>query len=325
MLTGQADLQAVTNALNSADLYRYIPKPWESTDLALTVKEALRRHVQDKQLAEQNTILQNMNTLLEQQVQERTTELEAQKLELERKNTLLKEVNASKDKFFSIIAHDLKNPFTSLLGYTDLIVDKFDEYPPEELKQEVRHLRFSAKQLHALLNNLLTWSRIQRGVMPYQPTDTELSELIRNTIYLFAAKAKQKQISLQNKAQGSLMAYVDYNMIDTVLRNLVSNALKFTPAEGSVQISASRQSHAIEILIADTGIGISESGMAKLFRIDAHYSKPGTQGEEGTGLGLILCKELVEKNGGTLRLESCVGEGTTFYVTLPRSSNGVLE
>lgn len=322
MLTGQADMHAVTSALNSADLYRYIPKPWETTDLVLTVKEALRRYFQDQQLAKQNAILQNMNAVLEQQVRERTAELEVQKIELERKNLLLEEVNASKDKFFSILAHDLKNPLTSLLGYTELIVDNFDQYPPEELKQEVHHLQLSARHLYALLNNLLTWSRIQRGVMPYRPTDINVFELIQTTQYLFAAKAKHKQIALHNVAQEPLMAYADYNMIDTVVRNLVSNALKFTPAGGSVSISAKQQLHTVEILVADTGIGISESGITKLFRIGTHYSKPGTQGEEGTGLGLILCKDLVEKNGGTLRVESRVGAGTTFYVTLLTAKNG---
>ncbi len=318
MLTGQADMQAVTNALNSADLYRYIAKPWETTDLMLTVKEALRRYAQDKQLAEQNIILRNMNSVLEQQVYDRTAELEVQKIELEHKNTQLEEVNASKDTFFSIIAHDLKNPFTSLLGYAELILDNFEEYRPEEIKADVQHLQYSAKHLYALLDNLLTWARIQRGAMPYQPAPIDLSELIQNTVYVFAAKAKQKSIKLNITVKAPCMAYADYNMIDTVIRNLVSNALKFTPSGGTITIAAAPESQRQLVTVTDTGVGIQEQNLTRLFRIDEHYTKPGTQGEEGTGLGLILCKELIEKNNGSLQVESTVGTGTTFSFTLPQ-------
>ena len=322
MLTGQADMQAVTNALNSAELYRYMPKPWETTDLILTVKEALRRYSQDKRLAEQNMLLHNMNAALEQQVCDRTAELEVQKVELERKNRQLEDVNASKDTFFSIIAHDLKNPFTSLLGYADLILDNFDDYRPAELKADVQHLQYSAKHLYALLKNLLTWARIQRGAMPWQPIEIDLSELIQNTVYVFAAKSKQKSIKLKIAVKEPCMAYADYNMIHTVIRNLVSNALKFTPAGGIITITTAVETNRVAVSVADTGLGIAEPDLTRLFRIDEHHSNPGTQGEEGTGLGLILCKELVEKNDGSLRVESRTGAGTTFSFTLPTFISG---
>lgn len=215
------------------------------------------------------------------------------------------------------MAHDLRNPFTNLLGYTDLILEKFDDYQTEELKQDIRHLQHSAKHLYALLTNLLTWSRIQRGVMLYQPAAIDLSELVQNTVYLFAQQAKRKHITFTIAMNEPHLAYADYQMINTVIRNLVSNALKFTPSEGMITISANREPQQITLTVKDTGIGISDTGLNRLFRIDRHYTKPGTQGEEGTGLGLILCKELIEKNAGTLRVESTIGTGTSFAFTLP--------
>lgn len=317
MLTGQADMEAVTNALNAADLYRYIAKPWETTDLLLTVKEALRRYFQEKQLAQQNTILQNMNTLLEQQVKVRTAELETQKIELEEKNRQLQEANGSKDKFFSIIAHDLKNPFSTLLGFTDLILENAEIYQPDELKQDVLNLQASAKKVYTLLNNLLTWSRIQRGVMKYTPILIDIGEIIQENIYLVTPKAEQKQIVLKTSVLEQTMVYADYDMVNTIIRNLLSNALKFTPPGGKISFSAQQNGHMVEVTITDTGIGISEHALTQLFRIDAHYTRPGTDGEQGTGLGLILCKDLVEKNSGSVWAESRVGEGTTFTFTLP--------
>ena len=147
MLTGQANIAAVTNAVNHANLYRYIAKPWEKTDLVLTVREALHKYSQEKKIEEQNRILQNMNATLEQQVRERTAELETQKIELKEKNAQLHELNASKDKFFSIISHDLRSPFTALLGHTELIAEQSDLYTPEELKDHILQIRASAQKI----------------------------------------------------------------------------------------------------------------------------------------------------------------------------------
>lgn len=317
MLTGQANMEAVTNAINYANLYRYIAKPWEKADLVITVKEALRSYFQDKMLAEQNKVLQNMNTILEQQVKERTAELEARKIELEKKNVQLHELNASKDKFFSIISHDLKSPFTVLLGYTDIIIENVETYTPDELKEDAVNLQNTAKKLYNLLENLLTWSRIQRGVMKYAPKPIDVYEIAQNNVRLFTPKAKQKQIALRTVIRQHMMAYADYRMVDTVFRNLTSNALKFTPTGGSITFSATQNEQSIEVSVADTGIGIPEEVLPRLFRIDAHYMKSGTDGEEGTGLGLSLCRELVEKNSGKIWVESKIGEGTTFRFTLP--------
>lgn len=303
MLTGQADLEAVTNAVNQAELYRYIGKPWEKTDLILTVKEAIRRYFQDKQIKEQNVILQNMNAVLEQQVKERTAELE--------------QANASKDKFFSIIAHDLRVPFTGLLGMTEVFSENLANFTQEEIKEGLESLQHTAQTVYTLLENLLTWSRLQRGIIEYFPQDIFLEEIARYNVSLFSSNAEQKQIALTQVIASDIQAYADQNMIDTALRNLVSNAIKFTDKGGSITVSATEDEEVIEVAVSDTGTGIKAEDLDKLFHIDVKYSQVGTSGEQGTGLGLILCKELIEKNGGNIWVESEVGKGTTFRFTVP--------
>lgn len=317
MLTGQANIEAVANAVNHANLYRYIAKPWEKTDLALTVKEALRTYQQAKTIEEQHAILQNMNSILEQQVRERTAELEAQKIELKGKNEQLKKLNASKDVFFSIISHDLRSPFTSLLGYAELIACQFDQFTSEEIKEQVGHIRASAQKLYALLENLLTWSRIQRGLMTYQPEIFDVSEAAVDTIEIFTSKARQKTIALKNCIPAHAMVYADYSMVNAIIRNLLSNALKFTPTGGSVTLTALQNESHWEISIADTGTGIPEDAVPHLLQLDRQYTGVGTDGEKGTGLGLILCKELVEQHQGRFWFESRPGAGATFFFTLP--------
>lgn len=303
MLTGQADMEAVTFAVNHADLYRYVAKPWEKTDLILTVKEAIRRYFQDKQIKEQNVILHNMNTILEQQVRERTAALEAS--------------NASKDKFFSIIAHDLRVPFTGLLGMTEIFSDNLSDFTQAEIKEGLDSLRHTAQTVYGLLENLLTWSRLQRGVIEFFPQDLFLDEIVEQNVALFAANAEQKRITLRHSVPEGTQAYGDQNMVDTVVRNLLSNALKFTPAGGTITIAATPTGEEVEMAVSDTGAGIKTEDRHKLFRIDVKYTRNGTAGEQGTGLGLILCKELVEKNGGRIWFESQIGQGTTFRFTIP--------
>lgn len=317
MLTGQADMQAVTNAVNNASLYRYIGKPWERTDLILTVKEAVQKYLHEQKLEEQNVMLHNINRVLEQQVEERTAELEAQKIELKRKNAQLNEVNANKDKFFSIVSHDLRAPFTTLLGFAALLHEHAATYSADEIAHRAKKIHASADRLYALLENLLMWSQLQRGAMEYQPEPVSLHPLACENLELFRPQADQKAVMLTVDIDAGLAAYADYSMTNTVIRNLTSNALKFTPSGGTVTLSARGNDHTVEFSVIDTGVGIPADHLPLLFRIDTQYTNPGTQGEHGTGLGLILCRELVEKNRGTLRVESTPGQGTTFCFTLP--------
>ncbi len=319
MLTGQADMEAIANAINYANLYRFLAKPWHQSDLSLTVKEALRSYGQARQLEEHYAMLENMNVILEQQVKERTAELEAQHLELQEKNEQLHAANASKDKFFSIISHDLRSPLSTLLGFAQLLSEHIRTAPIDQVSGYADNVRNSAERLNALLENLLSWSRLQRGVMEHCPEDIALHELIEDNLALFASKAESKHIRLSSAIAEDVRVYADYNMVNTVVRNLLSNALKFSRAGDSIRLSATVSDRHVEIVVADTGPGIPADALPKLFRSDAHHTSLGTAGETGTGLGLLLCQDMVEKNSGSIWVESEAGNGATFRFTLPKA------
>lgn len=240
-------------------------------------------------------------------------------------NQELKQVNDSKDKFFSIISHDLRSSFHVLLGYTQLCVQKQGTSQYDTLQEDLEKLLNSAEKLYALLENLLTWSRIQRGVMEYEPEPVDLYEVAEDNVDLFLSKAHQKNVALTSSVPPATSAYADFNMIKTVVRNLTSNALKFTNAGDSIVISAWPDEQFVQLAIADTGIGMDEEIKSTLFRIDTQYTSTGTAGEKGTGLGLILCKELVERNGGRIWVESEQEKGATFRFTLPRITPGSMK
>lgn len=240
--------------------------------------------------------------------------------ELHRANEQLQELNASKDTFFSIIAHDLRGPLSSLHELTQHIEENLDSYSLEELKELIVLQKVSAETLYKLLENLLTWSRVQRGVMQYQPQPINLQWFIARNIELLTLHAQKKQITLNNTVRKEIFVYADFNMVDTIIRNLISNAIKFTRSGGMVTVSAHHHEHFMEIAVADTGIGIKEKYLPTLFRIDTRYKRMGTADEEGSGLGLILCKEFVDKHQCDIWVESQVGKGTTFRFTLPKMS-----
>ncbi len=237
--------------------------------------------------------------------------------EVKDKNVQLQELNASKDKFFSIISHDLRSPFNTLLGFAQLLVEKVEHATREQLYSHASRMLSSAERLYALLENLLTWSRLQRGMMEYHPSPLDMSDIAEDNVLLFRPKAEEKGVTLINSISEGTSAYGDFSMVKTVVRNLLSNALKFTRGGDSITLTASHQDAWLFISVADTGIGISKENVEKLFRLDVHHSSPGTAGERGTGLGLLLCQELVQKNGGKIWVESEIGQGTTFRFLLP--------
>lgn len=237
--------------------------------------------------------------------------------ELRQKNVQLAELNASKDAFFSIISHDLRSPFTAILGFARLLHEQFDRFPPEQVKKNIAKIHTAAERLYALLENLLTWSRIQRGAMDYSPGILALGQLVNDVFALYRSHAEQKQISFHMTISPQTTVYADEQMLETVLRNLISNALKFTPSGGRVEVSALQRETLVEIAISDTGIGIPVEDRSKLFHLEAHYTQKGTAGEQGTGLGLSLCKDLLQKNGGDIWVESGQNQGTTFRFTVP--------
>ena len=230
---------------------------------------------------------------------------------------VLKQLNATKDKFFSIIAHDLKNPFVTLLGYSELLINEFDELTDEEKITFITDIRNSSKHSFELLENLLHWSRSQTGRLEYEPSKIDVKELVDKNILLLSPMAKNKAIDLHSGIAAPITAYADHDMVNTVIRNLISNAVKFTMSGGHIKITAELENNFIKIGITDDGVGMDDKTLRKLFRLDEHHSTKGTSNEAGTGLGLILCKEFIEKNHGKIWAESEINKGTTFHFTIP--------
>jgi PAS domain S-box-containing protein len=248
-------------------------------------------------------------------------------------NQELKEINQSKDKFFSILAHDLKNPFGGLLGFIDLLYEDIDDLSSDQVKEYLQNIRTASYHTYSLLENLLEWSRIQTGKVPFRPSFFDLGEEINSVLMVLEANAVRKNVKLVNLVGEGITAEADRNMIHSVIQNLVANAIKFSNSNCEVTIAGKlslkgkdepandemTQSRInwYELRITDTGVGIPDEIMPKLFRLDGQFSMAGTANEPGTGLGLILCKEMVEKNGGKIWADSVAGKGSTFSFTLP--------
>jgi signal transduction histidine kinase len=239
--------------------------------------------------------------------------------ELQQKNQRLQEVNASKDKFFSIVAHDLRSPLGALRELPGIILGNIENYSREDLVALIMAQRDATQNVYALMENLLTWARIQRGHIEFLPQSLELEPLVTQNIELLRLNAQQKQIALHNRVPSVLRVHADYHILNAILRNLISNAIKFTKAQGMITVSATPIDPLVTVSVADTGIGIAPEQISKIFRIDTKFKRRGTAGEQGTGLGLILCQEFVEKHQGTLNITSQPGQGTTVTFTLPRS------
>ena len=228
----------------------------------------------------------------------------------------LEELNAEKDKFFSIISHDLRSPFQGLLGLTNAIVEEYENLSVEELKLFVNNIYNSSKNLFNLIENLLQWSRIQRGKLEINLTQIELYEAILYVINLLSRNAAAKDIRIINETVPSIFVYSDVNILHSTLQNLISNSIKFTGYGGEIKISSIVEDNFIAVTVYDNGVGIHEDDLSKLFRIDTQHTTIGTAKESGTGLGLIICKELIEKQGGTIKVESKLGKGSAFTFTL---------
>ena len=232
----------------------------------------------------------------------------------------LMELNATKDKFFSIISHDLKNPFSSLLSISELMVESFDDADKDDHRAGFKKINQSVKHLLDLLENLLTWSRSQRGRIKYDPVRFNLTNLIQENINIHKLLAEKKGIMLLSPDRDEIYAYGDRDMINSVVRNLMTNAVKFTGPDKKIEVKLQASDSEIEVSIVDQGIGIPPENLGKLFRIDEKFKSTGTAGEKGTGLGLIICQEFVEKHGGSISVQSEPGQGTTFSFTLPMSN-----
>ncbi|MCX6278901.1 MAG: PAS domain S-box protein [Bacteroidetes bacterium] len=245
------------------------------------------------------------------------TERKKTEAERIRKNEELVLLNATKDKFFSIIAHDLKSPFNSIVGFSNILVEQVNEKDYEGIEEYANIILKSSGRALDLLMNLMEWARSQTGRMEFNPEYIEMVDFINEIILSFDVIAGQKSIVIDRAFPPNVIVFADKAMLSTVLRNLISNAIKFTQTGGKITISIEGKQSELSASVSDSGVGISTERIEKLFRIDESYSTPGTNNERGTGLGLILCKEFIEKHGGKICVESEVGNGSTFRFTIP--------
>lgn len=236
--------------------------------------------------------------------------------EIKQKNDKLFKLNAEKDKFFSIIAHDLRAPFLGFLGYTDLMKKDLDYLSFEEIQDIANNMNISAHNLFDLLTNLLEWSMMQRGLKSFKPEKFLLNNITKNIIGVFSDAAKKKQISIEQNIKSNLYITADEAMLKTILRNLLSNAIKFTKREGDIIISAYETENNVVFSVKDSGIGMSEEMKNNLFKIDKKVRREGTEEEPSTGLGLLLCKDFLEMHNGKIKVESEEGKGSEFIVLL---------
>jgi ligand-binding sensor domain-containing protein/signal transduction histidine kinase len=273
--------------------------------------------LKNEMMREQNKVVIESNTILKEQKQF----IEEQADELSFSNEKLIKLNATKDKFFNIIAHDLRNPFTSILGFCELLTIRYDKMDDVKRKHLLGVVFESSKNLFKLLENLLEWARSQTGSIKYQPEEFFINELIASNISLVESLVQDKKLEIKQNLKRKIKIFADKNMINTVIRNLISNAIKFTDV-GGITIEVVQDEDKTKTSITDTGVGISQDNIGKIFEVMSSKSTQGIRGESGTGLGLIICKEFIEKQGGTIAAISEVGKGSTFYFTIPNKISG---
>ena len=251
-------------------------------------------------------------------VKQRTnTDLEIINEKVKSQNAQLQDLNATKDKFFSIIGHDLKGPLNSLTSFSGLLINHVESLSRDEIQILAKDLDKSLKNLYALLNNLLDWSRSQTGNIEFTTETFDIGSLLKENRELLFAQAQNKKIGFLEEMNGRVAVKAHRHSLNTVVRNLVSNSIKFTPEGGVIKLGVKQNHRHVLVSVADTGVGMSPDVISKLFRLDAKHTTKGTANERGTGLGLILCKDFVEKNGGKLWVESEEGRGSVFYFTVP--------
>jgi len=257
------------------------------------------------------------NNILEERLTQNSIKIERQRDELDRQKKELEELNATKDKFFTIIAHDLKNPFNTVIGLAELLMERYDTYDSNKIKEFISQIHKFSSSTYDLLEDLLKWAKSQTGKMDLKLEKIDIFGLAVESVSFFKDKALEKGLKINTDVKMETYALIDKNMITTVLRNLVSNSIKFTNKGDDINISAYVNDKFIEVSVIDTGVGIPVENIDKIFRIDSHISTQGTMDEAGTGLGLTISREFVEKNGGTINVKSTEGSGTEFTFTVP--------
>ncbi|HEY5510347.1 MAG TPA: hybrid sensor histidine kinase/response regulator [Prolixibacteraceae bacterium] len=276
------DTQDIVKALRSGGV-DFISKPFQAEEVIARVKTHLQLRYQSKKLVEQSKELQKLI--------------------------------ATKDKFFSIIAHDLRGPLGGFMGITELLVEDLSPDEKNELTIELNH---SAKALYNLLENLLEWARMQQGQTSFNPGKINLNGLVHECLNAQIDSIRKKEINVDIAISESHEVFADANLLQSIVRNLLSNAVKFTPRNGTIAVSTYLTHHnSTVVIIKDSGIGMKSEMASNLFQLNVNNSRPGTEGERSSGLGLQLCKEFVEKHGGEIWVESEVNVGTSFYFSIP--------
>jgi signal transduction histidine kinase len=273
----------------------------------------------EKQLIQQAENLQEANRLLVERhikIQQQAEELALQAINFKELNQELQKINETKDKFISIIAHDLKNPFNAIINFSELLILKADSSIKPKYLGMIKIINSSSKMAYSLLENLLYWAKNQNSSIPFIPSNFLLIDSIKEVIDFHEVSAKLKNIMMITESEPGLHVFADQNMVTTIIRNLISNAIKFTPKNGQVKITTSLDKTNAYVSITDTGIGLSKEQLEKLFIPDKEITK-GTSGESGTGFGLVLCYEFAQQNRGRITVKSEVGKGSTFILSLP--------
>jgi signal transduction histidine kinase len=279
----------------------------------LSFVSAILWYLQYKKKKEALKIVQLKN----EEIQQNKEEIQTQAEELEFQRDELYRSNKTKEKLLSVVAHDLKNPIHALIGFSELLIDKEAGLSEEEKTQYAEYIHDSSLQIHALLENLLKWAQSQSSSIKYQPEKFNVNELLDTNIKLFHESGKKKEIELLFAGKTDSLVYADKNMINTVIRNLINNAIKFTSEGGKISVSANDKDGFVEISVVDTGVGMTEDIVKKILETDEFHSSQGTLNEQGTGLGLAICKEFLSAHNSTLQILSRPGKGSTFYFKIP--------
>jgi signal transduction histidine kinase len=309
-LTARNEVEDIVEGFE-AGAVDYIVKPFHAKEVFVRVNTHLQLKLAREQMVSKNRELEELNKSLG--LSKAIIEADAEKLA---------QLNAEKNRFFSIIAHDLRGPVTGLSGLSEILHEQMGNLSAEETRTMIGLLYTTSKQVVDLLANLLEWARIQMNAISFEPENLILSDTIQDVLRVFRTPMQEKSITLAENLETSLMVFADPNLLKTVLRNLISNAIKFTPTGGTITISAkSLLDSSVRIAVSDTGIGMDEEIVGRLFRLDQKVSRPGTEGEASNGIGLLLCRDLINRQGGEIRVESRPGQGSTFWFTVPGKVN----
>lgn len=305
-LTAKTELEDIIEGFDSGAV-DYISKPFRSQEVIARISTHLQLKLTQRMLANKNEQLEELNH-----------QLVNSKIIIEEDAKNLARLNSEKDKFFSIIAHDLRGPLASMNGISELILNKIGKVSSKDLKELALLLTESSNQVFGLLENLLDWSRVQMNVTTYHPEFLPLHSLASSALQVLSNDFMRKNLKVTNNISENIIAFADQNMLKTIIRNLTSNAMKFTPSGGKIDLNAVMVApDSLQITVTDTGIGMSSLILGKLFKLDEKISRTGTDGEPSSGIGLLLVKDLVEKHQGQITAISEVQKGSTFTVILP--------